>query len=189
MRFPRRRIAALVAACALAGCKTRPEARYVARSPEMGTIAMPKDTPENRERAIALMHSHFPEGYEIVCEGEEAVLAPAPTARASGINDPAWVHHQRMTDPVAMAAWNEPGFQQSVEDLPGTPQSMRGYARQPVPAVGVHVGDRPSRPSGVIRSEWRITYRKKGGGAAPSGEAQSLFPEYQAGGTEPATSP
>lgn len=179
MRFPRRRLAAFVAACALAGCKTRPEARYVMRSADMGTIAMPEDTPENRERATALMHSHFPEGFEVVCEGEEAVMAPLPSSGATVIHDPAWAHHRRMTDPVAMAAWNEPGFQQSVEDLPGTPQSMRGYARPPVPAVGVHVGDVPVRPSGVIRSEWRITYRRKDGkSSAPLGaEAQSLFPD------------
>ena len=179
--LPLRRIAALAAACALVGCKTRPEARYVARSADMGTIAMPEDTPENRERALALMHSHFPEGFEIVAEGEDAVLAPPPPIYGSPIHDPMWHHHRRMTDPVAMAHWNEPGFQRSVEDLPGTPQSMQGYAQQPVPSVGVHVGDLPARPAGVIRSEWRITYRKKGStSATPHGEQpQSLFPELQ----------
>jgi len=164
-------IAVSVVLCALAGCKARPEARYVRRAPDMGVIAMPEDTPENRGRAIALMHSHFPDGYEIVCEGEEAVLAPLPTA----VHDPMWAHRRRMADPIATAAWNEPGFQHEVESLPGTPQSMQGYARPPVPAVGVHVGDLPPPPAGIIRSEWRITYRKKeatGNDVAP----KSLFP-------------
>jgi hypothetical protein len=130
---------------------------------------------------MALMNSHFPEGFEIVAEGEEAVLAPpSPSARAA-FEDPMWAHRRRMYDPVAAAAWSEPGFQQQVETLPGTPQSMEGYARQPVPSVGVHVGDVPSPPSGVVRSEWRMTYRRKGAAGTASGEsgAQSLFPEYQ----------
>lgn len=182
----RRRFAALAAACALAGCKGRPEARYVMRSGDVGVIAMPKDTPENRERAISLMHSHFPDGYEVVCEGEEAVLAPTPSVGA-GFEDPTVSQRRRMTDPVAMAAWNEPGFQQSVEALPGTPQAMRGYGQPQVPAVGVRVGDPPARPSGVIRSEWRITYKRKNASSSTSpegGEAQSLFPEYRAAGAE-----
>lgn len=181
----RRRIAALAAACALAGCKHRPEARYVMRSDDMGVIAMPKDTPENRERAAALMHSHFPDGYEVVCEGEEAVLAPMPN-RAAGVTDPEYVHRQRMmADPATMAAWNEPGFQRSVEGLPGTPQSMRGYSPGPMPPAVV-IGDPPVRPGGVIRDEWRITYRRKGARSqsADGDQGQSLFPGYQPGSAD-----
>jgi hypothetical protein len=176
----RRRFAALAAACALAGCKHRPEARYVMRSGDMGVIAMPKDTPENRERAAALMHSHFPDGYEIVCEGEEAVLAPLPH-HVRGVTDPEFVHRRRMTaDPAMLAAWNEPGFQRNIESLPGTPQSMRGYSPGQMPPAVV-IGDPPVRPGGVIRDEWRITYRRKGANAASTAgeQAQSLFPGYQ----------
>lgn len=174
-----RSITILAVACALAGCKTRPEARYVLRSPDMGVIAMPEDNPANRERAIALMHSHFPEGYEIICEGEDAVMAPLPRT----VHTHHGPHRHRRIEPVAVAAWNEPGFQQQVESLPGTPQSMEGYARHPVPSVGVHVGDIPPQPVGVLRSEWRITYRRKDAAAAPGDESapQSLFPAYHAG--------
>lgn len=169
-------LAFVAAASSFAGCKGPAEARYVLRSPEMGVIAMPADTPENRERAFALMHSHFPEGYEIVAEGEEAVLAPLPS-RPMPMAGPSNLSRGPTYDPVAAAGWNEPAFQREVESLPGTPQSMQGYSQPPAPSVGIHVGDRPARPAGVVRSEWRMTYRRKGvnGNAGP----HSLFPESQ----------
>lgn len=167
-----------VAFWALAGCKSRPEARYVFRSSDMGIIAMPADTPENRERAIALMQSHFPEGYEVICEGDEAYAKPLPPPPASHMPGDAYLA-QRLGgyNSLAAASWNEPAFQQQVEQLPGTPQAMRGYAQPVMPNVGVTVGDPPTQGRGVLRSEWRITYRRRDDGAISDGP-QSLFPEY-----------
>jgi hypothetical protein len=177
MRTLRSLLALLALSPAIAGCKSRPEARYVVRSPDMGIIAMPADTPENRERAAALMQSHFPEGYEIVCEGDEACTAPLPRPHEPG--DAYVAQRLGRYDSLAAANWNEPAFQRQVEQLPGTPQSMRGYAQPAVPNVGVTVGDPPAaRSNGVVRSEWRITYRRRDEDAK-SGERQSLFPEYQ----------
>lgn len=167
----------LVLVSGLLGCKSRPEARYVFRSSDMGIIAMPSETPENRERAIALMQSHFPEGYEVLCEGEEAYLAPLPQPHLPG---DAYVA-QRLGgyNSLAAANWNEPAFQQQIERLPGTPQALRGYSQPPVPSVGVTVGDSaPPSPTGVVRSEWRITYRRRDDRTNGDGP-QSLFPEYQ----------
>lgn len=172
-----RTIIFLAAVAGFAGCKSPAEARYVFRSPDMGVIAMPSDTPENRERAFALMQSHFPEGYEVVAEGEEAVVAPLPSARPVTMPGPRGLAPRPMYDPVATAAWNEPGFQREVEHLPGTPQSMKGYSQPPAPSVGVHIGDPSPIPTGVIRSEWRLTYRRKGSEGVNAGEPQSLFPE------------
>jgi hypothetical protein len=177
MRIIRRIFVLLAALSAFAGCKSRPEARYVVRSPDMGVIAMPADTPENRERATALMQSHFPEGYEIVCEGDEAYTSPLPPQHEPG--DAYVAQRLGRYDPIAAANWNEPAFHRQVEQLPGTPQAMRGYAQPAVPNVGVTVGDPPAaRSKGVVRSEWRITYRRRDE-EAKSGERQSLFPEYQ----------
>ena len=169
----------LVAVSALGGCKSRPEARYVFRSPDMGIIAMPADTPENRERATALMRSHFPEGYEVLCEGDEAYVTPLPPPTAPHSPGDAYLA-QRLGgySPLAAASWNEPAFQQHIEQLPGTPQAMRGYAQPAAPNVGVVVGDPPVQGRGVIRSEWRITYRRRDDGANSDGP-KSLFPEYQ----------
>jgi hypothetical protein len=176
MSRPSRSLAAILLMCCLVGCKSRPEARYVMRAPDSGVIAMPKDTPENRERAFALMQSHFPEGFEVVCEGEEAVVAPRPTPHMPG--DALLTQRVGGYNSVAAVNWNDSAFQQHVEDLPGTPQSMRGYAQPAVPAVGVHVGDPPPRPTGVVRSEWRIVYRRRDPQANEDGP-QSLFPEYR----------
>jgi len=170
--------ASLIAVSALVGCKNRPDARYVFRSSDMGIIAMPADTPENRERATALMRSHFPEGYEVVCEGEEAYRTPTPPPHVPG--DAYIAQRLGGNNALAAANWNEPAFQQQIEQLPGTPQAMRGYSQPPVPSVGVTVGDPPAPGTGVIRSEWRITYRRRDDGANSDGP-QSLFPEYQAG--------
>lgn len=171
-----RTLIVLVTVTSFAGCKTPAEARYVFRSPDIGVVAMPADTPENRERAFALMQSHFPEGYEIVAEGEEAVVAPLPTSRRTTMPGPRGLAPRPMYDPVATAAWTEPGFQREVENLPGTPQSMKGYSQPPAPSVGVHIGDPPPTPTGAIRSEWRVTYRRKGAQDVNAGEPQSLFP-------------
>ncbi|MBA3312504.1 MAG: hypothetical protein M3552_05650 [Planctomycetota bacterium] len=174
-----RPVAAFVVVCALFGCKSRPEARYVVRSSDMGVIAMSKDTPENRERAFALMQSHFPEGYDVICEGEEAVVAPLPNPTPHMPGDALMTQRVGGYSPGAAAYWNEPAFQQQVESLPGTPQSMRGYAQPPAPSVGVRIGDPPARPTGVVRSEWRITYRRRDGqSGSGTAEPQSLFPEY-----------
>jgi hypothetical protein len=48
--------------CACLGCEN---ARYVIRSPEIGIIAIPRDTPELRAQAEKLMHEQFPGGYVV----------------------------------------------------------------------------------------------------------------------------
>ncbi len=178
MRIDKRFLLSIVAVLALVGCKSRPDARYVFRSSDMGIIAMPADTPENRERANTLMRTHFPEGYEVICEGDEAYRTPVRPPHMPG---DAYVA-QRLGgyNSLAAANWNEPAFQQQIEQLPGTPQAMQGYSQPPVPSVGVTVGDAPPQDAGVIRSEWRITYRRRDEGAKDKGP-QSLFPEYLEG--------
>ena len=167
------------AACLIAllllmvGCKSRPNARYVSRTAQTGVVAMPADTPENRMRAEALMHSQFPEGYEIIAEGEQAVVTPLP-ASANGAGS--WRHNE-----TYLAAGTDDNFQQAIEDLPGSPQSMQGYARPAPPPVALHVhtGEPPPPPANAyVRNEWRIIYRRKGSGtASPSpGTGESLFP-------------
>ena len=193
----------LAAAAALAGCKTPADARLVTRTSDSGVIAMSRDTPENRSRAEALMRSHFPEGYEIVWEGEEAYYAPAgPPRPARPIDDPIYVHQQRMLD-ATYGAGTDSDFQRSIDDLPGAPRSARGYGRDPAPAVAVHVhdGHPPAGPPGILRNEWRITYRRKGpaapeavqaGGTEAASGSESLFPAYhreRADPSEPAVVP
>lgn len=180
------RMAVLTIASVLAGCKVPPQARYVMRSADVGIIAIPRDTPENRERARALMQSHFPDGYEIVREVEAStVVALQPRDRYPGYRSGRG-YRSTVHDPVAAAAWREPGFQREIESLPGTPQSMEGYASQPAPAVGVHFGDAPSAAAGMLVDEWRIIYRRRRP-TASDGEPlpESLFPEGAATNAPP----
>ena len=52
------------------GCAS---ARYVYKSGDYGVVAIPHNAPLHRERAEALMASHFPQGYEVVEEQEVPV--------------------------------------------------------------------------------------------------------------------
>jgi hypothetical protein len=183
MRRPLLTVLSFAVACAVSGCKAPPEARYVMRSDDVGVVAMPRDTPENRARAYALMQSHFPEGFEIVreVEGSTVVALQQPGHRTH------LGHRSAMYDPVAAAAWREPGFQREIESLPGTPQSMEGYARQPAPSVGLHFGDVPAPPAGMLVDEWRIVYRRKRP-IDSEGEPlpESLFPDVVPSELQPA---
>jgi len=61
------------------GCAT---ARYVVVEPGGGAVAIPRDTPENREKAAALMAQRCPGGYEILRE-EEVVTGSEVTKETS----------------------------------------------------------------------------------------------------------
>jgi len=70
---------AAAAAFLLAGCAT---ARYVLLEPGGGAVAIPRDTPENRAKANALMAQRCPAGYEIIRE-EEVVTGREVTNETS----------------------------------------------------------------------------------------------------------
>lgn len=57
----------------LTGLVSCSSARYVLKEPETGIIAMPADTPRNREKATELMAQHFPNGYIIDREQETVI--------------------------------------------------------------------------------------------------------------------
>lgn len=66
-----KRLVILIAVATLAvtstGCQS---ARYVYRDRDTGVVAMARNTEKHREKALALMQQHFPEGYVVLDEGE-----------------------------------------------------------------------------------------------------------------------
>jgi hypothetical protein len=55
-----------------AGCQTPNPARYISRTPEGGVVAIPRDTPGDRDRAFAMITRHV--GPNFVVEKEEEIL-------------------------------------------------------------------------------------------------------------------
>jgi hypothetical protein len=71
------------------------------------------------------MHSHFPDGYEIVSDGQETVVVPPAAVPKESAN----VHRKQLTDTVAAVAWSDPRAMPSEPD--GTPgrRSATGTGR------------------------------------------------------------
>ena len=79
-RTGRGAIAAALAALLLAGCA--PAARLVLVEPGGGAVAIPRNTPESREKALALAAQQCPRGFDIVRE-EEVVTGERVTREYS----------------------------------------------------------------------------------------------------------
>ena len=173
-------LAVAVGLLSLGGCRTLPQAHYVSQAYDHGVVGFPKDTPENRKKAEALMTAHFPEGYEVLWEGEEFVPGLGAYQPRDPLSD---VSAARRSDPAFAAGDPESNFQRDIEDLPGTPQNQRGYAEGAgVPSKVAVAGVPSSVNTANMVGEWRITYRKRGstfGRANPlqiARNGESLFP-------------
>jgi hypothetical protein len=91
----RGRLLVLLLSVGLAGCASRPSARYIYQDGEFGVIGIPQNTPYGgrnyRAQAEEMMRSHFPEGHEIV-RVEEVVEGQRQFDKTRGtefVTDPA----------------------------------------------------------------------------------------------------
>jgi hypothetical protein len=79
----------LTAGCALLLAACAPAARFVVVEPAGGAVAIQRNTPEQREKALALMAQKCPRGYDIVRE-EEVVTGETVTTEYDTEFNPAF---------------------------------------------------------------------------------------------------
>jgi hypothetical protein len=76
---------------AMSGCATTSDARYVYQDHDFGVVAIPRNTPQGREKyrqqAEVLMAQHFPQGYEIVRAEEVPAGTRTLTVGTSGTTE------------------------------------------------------------------------------------------------------
>lgn len=137
--MPDRIAVASVLALVVAGCQI-PNARYVSKGPNTGEVAMPTDTPANRERARKLMSAHFPDGYEIVWESEKVV---GETVREN-------VHTHNRFPGAGMVAGHSRGKKHK--------HTSFGFVGVQPALQNTH-----RTTSSVDQTEWRIQYRRRRG--------------------------